>query len=262
MAEPKELHFFSVAENWQRGRRWYEECFTGAGSALARGEVSPSYSQADIFPGVADRIAAMLPEIRLVYVVRHPIERMRSMYLHQLASGRERRPIAQAFEVSQYYLNSSRYAWQLDFYLEHFPTSRVKVVTTDALRDDPTRTLAELHRFIGVDDSTAPSETIERGRTEDKRVPTALKSKVSGWPGYSSLKRLIPSRLSTILRSATTRPVSSSRAELPADVEAELVEQLRPDLERLRSFLGTDFDGWGLLDVATTGQSAGDGTAP
>jgi hypothetical protein len=37
-------------------------------------------------------------------------------------------------------------------------------------------------------------------------------------------------------------------AELPAELEAELVEQLRPDVARLRAFLGSDFDGWGLLN--------------
>ncbi len=53
MAEPKELHFFSVDVNFGRGRAWYEQRFDRAGDAAARGESSPSYSQADIFPRTA-----------------------------------------------------------------------------------------------------------------------------------------------------------------------------------------------------------------
>jgi hypothetical protein len=249
MSEPKELHYFSVAKNWERGRSWYEECFAGAGDSLARGEASPSYSQADVFPGAAGRIAATLPDVRLVYIVRHPIERMRSMYLHLFASGREHRPIADAFRSSAYYLNASRYAWQLDHHLEYLPAERVKVLTTDALRDDPEITLAELYRFIGVDPDVAPTATVRRGKTEDKRVSTPLKARVSSWPGYATVRRLLPGPLRAAVRTATTRPVVPAMAELPADLEAELVERLRPDVARLRTFLGAGFDGWGLLEA-------------
>ena len=111
------------------------------------------------------------------------------MYLHQLASGRERRPIDDAFRASPYYLNTSRYAWQLDHYLEHIPIERVKVLTTDALRDDQATTLAELYEFIGVDPDAAPRGEVRRGRTEDKRVATTLKTSVvttAGLPRRSS----------------------------------------------------------------------------
>ena len=172
MAEPKELHFFSVGNIWQRGQAWYEECFASASDSLARGEASPSYSQADIFRGVAGRIAGMLPDIRIVYIVRHPIERMCSMYLHQLASGREHRAIADAFRDSAYYLNSSRYAWQLDHHLEYIPADRVKVLTTDALRDEPSNDVAELYEFIGVDPAAARhARSTEGDRGEAGRHP-------------------------------------------------------------------------------------------
>jgi Sulfotransferase domain len=251
MAEPKELHFFSVGRNWERGRTWYEERFADADLARARGEASPSYSQADIFPGVAGRIAAMLPDVRIVYLVRHPIERMRSMYLHQLASGRERRPIADAFRSSAYYLNSSRYAWQLEHHLAYHPAERVRVLTTEALRDDPRTTMAELYEFIGVDPGIAPVAEVRRGRTDDKRVATALKAGASRMPGFAAVKRLVPDPLRAAVRTVTTRPVDPAMAELPVDLEAELVDRLWPDVARLRDFLGADFNGWGLLEAPT-----------
>jgi hypothetical protein len=248
MAEPKELHFFSVSTNWARGQRWYEEHFDAAGTAIARGEASPSYSQADIFPGVAGRITAMIPDVRIVYIVRHPIDRMRSMYLHQIANGRETKPIADAFRANEYYLNSSRYAWQLDHYLDRVPVEHIKVLTTDALRDEPDSALADVFGFIGVDPEIIPVAELRRGQTEDKRVAGPLLTRVSHLTGYSTLKRLVPAPLRKAVRGATTRPVVPEMAALTAGLEAELVEQLRPDVARLRTFLGGEFDGWGLLD--------------
>lgn len=248
MAEPKELHFFTLGKNWERGRAWYEDRFAAAGAAIARGEASPSYSQADIFPGVAERIAGMLPDVRLVYIVRHPIERMQSMYLHQLANGRETLSIADAFRAHGYYANSSRYAWQLGHHLEYLPTERVKVVTTEGLRADPWSTLAELFEFIGVDPTLAPDTEVVRGQTEDKRVAVEWKARMARLPGYRTLKRFAPERVRTVLEQATTRPVDQAMAELPSDLETELVEQLRPDVAALRPFLGSEFDGWGLLE--------------
>jgi len=248
MAEPKELHFFVESKNWGRGRAWYEERFADAGEASARGEASPSYSQADIFPGVAARIAAMLPDVRLVYVVRHPIERMRSMYLHQLASGRETAPIAHAFAAHAYYLNASRYAWQLDHHLEYVPRERIKVITTEALRDEPRSTLADVLAFLGVDPDRVPPADARHGQTENKRVSTPAKKRLARLPGYRAVSRLAPPGVRQTVQRATSRPVDRAMAALPAALEAELVEQLRPDLVRLRPFLGARFDGWGLLD--------------
>jgi hypothetical protein len=226
MAEPKELHFFSVSTNWARGQRWYEEHFDAAGTA----------------------IAAMIPDVRIVYIVRHPIDRMRSMYLHQIANGRETKPIADAFRANEYYLNSSRYAWQLDHYLDRVPVEHIKVLTTDALRDEPDSALADVFGFIGVDPEIIPVAELRRGQTEDKRVAGPLLTRVSHLTGYSTLKRLVPAPLRKAVRGATTRPVVPEMAALTAGLEAELVEQLRPDVARLRTFLGGEFDGWGLLD--------------
>jgi hypothetical protein len=236
------------APNWERGPAWYEDRFAGSDGFTARGEASPSYSQADIFPGVAERIASMLPDVRLVYVVRHPIERIRSMYLHQLASGRETRPISVALEGDSYYLNASRYAWQLDQHLEFVSAERVRVVTTDALRDDRQAILAGLFDFIGVDPFTVPIAEIRSGRTDQKRVAVPLKARLGRLPGYGTLRRVAPDPVRRAVERATTRPVSPAMAELPATLEAELIERLRPDLVRLRAFLGPEFDGWGLLE--------------
>jgi hypothetical protein len=88
-----EPNYFIAEQNWPRGRDWYESLFDGADKAAkvgrsaraaAIGECSPSYSWARTFRGVPERMAQVIPQARLIYLVRDPIARMRSMYLHQV----------------------------------------------------------------------------------------------------------------------------------------------------------------------------------
>ena len=85
----EELHYFVEGINWKQGLDWYRARFADAGDAIAVGEKSPTYTMHPEHPGVPERIAALLPEVRLIYVVRHPIERIKSHYVHQFERGQE-----------------------------------------------------------------------------------------------------------------------------------------------------------------------------
>ena len=80
-----EPNFFVAERDWTRGRGWFPFLFEGAGSAAAIGECSPIYTMAPALGGVPERMAELfIPRARLVYVVRDPITRMQSMYMHQV----------------------------------------------------------------------------------------------------------------------------------------------------------------------------------
>ena len=93
MPEPKELSFFTKEFNWHQGRDWYSRFFEQAGNAVAVGEASVHYSDASFFPGVAKRIARVVPTVRLVYLMRDPVERTVSDYYRRSAAEGERRPM-------------------------------------------------------------------------------------------------------------------------------------------------------------------------
>jgi len=90
MANPKELHYFTfrhpqVVGNKGMSQQQYEAHFQGAGNAIARGEISPSYMW---FPGAADRIKAELGILPLLVMLRNPIERVCSGYGRVLKIGK------------------------------------------------------------------------------------------------------------------------------------------------------------------------------
>lgn len=84
MAHSKELKFFASRTRWGFGPGWYAWQCSDADGAVAIGEASPSYTRYPQRRGVPERVAQVLPDARLVYLIRHPIERMRSHYLHRI----------------------------------------------------------------------------------------------------------------------------------------------------------------------------------
>jgi Sulfotransferase domain len=236
MPATKELHFFPADKNWTRGMAWYEAQFAGSESSRVRGEASPSYSQADQFPGVAARVAETLPDVKLVYLVREPVARMQSMYLHQLASGAEARDVEVALRQNPIYLNSSRYAWQLDQYLEYFPRERVHVCTTEQLATDPTAALQGIFRFLDIDDTWTPQRTIAAGRSADHRVRSASFRELTRNRGYRAVVDRLPSAVRNLGRRVVTQPLDPNVATISPALDDELRRQLRPDVDRLRAW--------------------------
>ncbi len=261
MSTPKELNFFTAERNWMRGRRWYEQHFDAAQGALAVGESSPSYALHPVFAGVPQRVATLLPDARLVYVVRHPVERIRSQYLatyylNRPGPGwehdpiqRERRPIEEAlFANPHYYIDSSRYAYQIEQYLEHFTREQLLVVTTEQLRSHRAQTLRRVYEFVGVDpDWQDPSLDTEFNQTAGKRVRRPLARAASRVPGYGGLARLMPEALKQPLRHrVANRRVDVDRSAISQDLRSRLEALLRDDVERLRRYAGDGVDGWGI----------------
>lgn len=211
MADTKELNFFVETRNWGQGLRWYRRHFRPARMEVAIGEASPQYAMAHCFPGVPERIRSVLPDAKVVYLVRDPIERMQSHYLHEVANGKQTRPLAEAMREGFGYIATSRYGFQLDAYLEHFDAARIHVVDATRLRQDREATVRGVLAFVGVD------------------------------PGY------VPANLKRMAHTTDSKGVDTSGAALSAVDRRLLAELFQPEVAALRRWLGPEFDGWGLL---------------
>jgi len=114
MPQLKAPEFFAEASNWHRGVDWYRRQFAGAGAeVLAIGEASNVYTKYPRYMDVPARIAGHIPDARLIYVVRDPVERIRSHYRTRVAEGTESTPFDVAVFENPIYLDYSRYAMQV-----------------------------------------------------------------------------------------------------------------------------------------------------
>jgi hypothetical protein len=190
-----------------------------------------------------------------VYVVRDPIDRIRSHYQTRLTEGTERDPIDRAVRENPIYLDYSRYAMQLDRYLEHFPREQLLVITAEDLRGDRRAAIKQVYGFLEVDPDHVPGD-IDRTFYETRH--RAPRSPVPVWV-RKGLKRHLPAAkrakelennmiraLRSLRRTPEAPPQLPDRLVIPDEVRAELAEALRDDVRRVRPFLGPDFDGWGI----------------
>jgi hypothetical protein len=233
-----EPNFFVTEYNWARGVGWYESLFDGAGGAAAIGECSPSYTMAPVFGGVPERMAQVIPQARLVYVVRDPIARMQSMYMHQVSAGRERRRVETAL-LDDRYLGPSLYGFQLAAFLDHFDRSQLLVIASEVLRDRPREALSQVFDHLAVDPATVDLDERRRDhRSIDKPVPRLHDL---NWLPRRQVKlhpRWRPDRRTGLARLLTTRPARTGDSVISPALRDRLAERLAADLHRFEHLLG------------------------
>ncbi len=248
MSEKKELHFF-CEDQFQQGLDWYERWFDEAGSARAVGEASTSYTMYPLLPGVPERMSEVVPDAKLIYLIREPLARIRSTYVHGLAQDMEDRPINEAVLADPRYLDNTRYAMQIDRYLGHFDREQLLVMKSEDLKREREQTLARILEFIGVDSTKMPDTIAQEANVGTQRQMRSAPLKIAQrLPGYGLLRRFAPESAKDAARRVTLRRVTDvADTELTPETEEKLLEELRPDLVRLREILGPDFDAWGIV---------------
>jgi hypothetical protein len=182
----KEVSFFD--RHWWRGEAWYRGQLPLRTDRKLVGEASPSYV---FHPLAPERVYGLVPDVRLILLVREPAERAYSQYQHEVALGRE--PLSfedaldaesdrlageverlqadpRAFSRSWWdhaYASRGLYADQLERWLEFFPREQILVLTTDELGARPAETYASVLEFIGA----APHELATYPRVFDRDYP-------------------------------------------------------------------------------------------
>jgi hypothetical protein len=248
MSRSKELGLFD-RDDWRDRVEWYERQFPA--TARVRGESSPAYSMHPAVAGVPERMHELLPQARLIYLVRDPVERLLAHYVEWYALGLEARTLGEVIrdveDPGNAYVAASRYAAQLDQYHRWFASSRVLVIDQHELLERRAATMARAFEFLDVNPGFSSPEftrvlNVREGKWRLNRV---------GWwvvrRGAANLIRRVE-RLPGPLRAGGLRIVARrvEPPELDPDARAALAETLRPDAERLRRITGERFASWSV----------------
>lgn len=246
MSKEKELEFFIEERNWPKGLSWYSSNFKG--QAKIYGESSPNYTNYPRFPGVPARMHIIVPEGKLIYIVRDPVERMVSSYIQNYSDDRENRPIEEALGSlnNNPYLNRSLYYMQLKQYQAYFPASQILVITTEDLQNHRRTTLRKVFEFLEVNaDFYCPWYKVRRHSTTRKRRKTGIGMRLAQTAPMKLLKCL-PLRLRWPVEDLIYLPFSQKieRPVINENLRQELIGYLRDDINRLREFTGYNFEKW------------------
>jgi hypothetical protein len=176
-ATTKEIHYFS--QYFNKGLDWYLQHFPEREAGKLSGEASPFYL---FHPHAAARIASQLPEVKILILLRNPVERAISHYHQQFRRHHETLAMMEAFQAEHQriarawqrlldgkqasgvkvqqcsYLKRGEYLEQLLRYEQHFPPPQICLLESREFFETPQQSLGKAFEFLGVDPAFQPAD--------------------------------------------------------------------------------------------------------
>jgi hypothetical protein len=257
----KELHYFSfhfmeqllagpgdrnILTTSCRTFEDYLAYFAPARGELALGDISPSYFY---FTDVCKEMHERLGNPRIIVMLRDPVQKAFSQYMHLIRDSRETLDfnsalaaepsrIAQGYSAMWRYAESSLFTRRTRRFLQEFGRERVKVVLFDDLVHAPSETLADIFRFLGVDASVRVSHesTYNRSGVPRSRWMANIISK----PNLvtSMARKVLPLALTGRVKDMLQRANTGAKLDLDARARRTLEAYFDADLDELEELLG------------------------
>ncbi|MGF1528639.1 MAG: sulfotransferase domain-containing protein [Candidatus Competibacterales bacterium] len=266
----KELPFFVrddlLAQGWEAVAARH---FAGAKDHQRWGTASPQY-MGD--PRAPARIAAAFPEVKLIALLRNPIQRTYSHYQMSCRRGLESRPFARVVEealdpaalaaarrapapdyaagylakdpaVNRFYVVWSEYGRILDHFAQHFAPTQFHLVYTEALQQQPREVLRGILAFLDVDAEFVPPNlgTVYHRGGGRPWVPQALRRRIMALGPVRALWSRVPGdqqgRLRRWYERLNVRPKAAEPGPGPLERQ-RLAEHFRADVAALVTRVG------------------------
>jgi hypothetical protein len=273
MPEHKEPHFFAYegetltfrgpGDDWLNEAavtttEEYQSLFEEAPEDAVTGESSAMYLYEE---EVSERIDSYCPDSQLIAVLRDPVERAYSSYMHLRRDGREpigsfeeavaaeERRIEQGWAPLWHYTRMSEYADQVQRFQLFEERDQLHVFLFEDLVENTDRVVQEIFRLIGVDETFDPD-------TEVKYNPSGIATSQAVHDFISqphSLKEWIKPLIPTSIRSKIARSLKrlnlKSKPELSPRVRRKLISHFRSDIFELQDNIQRDLSGWLRVDT-------------
>lgn len=241
MCTPKEPNFFSDADQYAKGMAWYSGLFATAPEGSLMGEASTHYTKLPTHPKAVERLKKYLPNARFVYVMRHPMDRLVSHYMHEWSTGVYHCGIEEAINKYPELIAYGRYAMQLEPYFEAFGRDAVLPVFFDRLIREPQSELERICRFIGYQGQPVWVKDIKADNVSSERIRKfpLYELLVDSGPATWLRRHLIPQGL----RDAVKMRLRMQKLPVLGEADrARLEAEFDCDLAQLGTWLGTRLD--------------------
>jgi hypothetical protein len=241
----KETRFFDV--HFERGLQWYRRRFPSVRRG-PMGEVAPTY-----FASAEARrnILATIPQVKIIFIFRHPVERALSLYRMKRAYGRLRVSLEEALQKDPEIISSGLYWSQLAEWRQLFPEQQLLVMTYDDLIAAPQAFVDQVTSFIGMPAirlEAAQSQRVyssERMTLPRSYMATRVATAVADWCKGRGMDKVVAS----VRQSSLLNMFIGGGDPLPDANQAavhKLSEIFRPEVEQLEAMLGRGLESWKL----------------
>jgi hypothetical protein len=235
-SDPKEPRFFSDDNLFEKGWAWYESCFFHDPSAQHAGEGSVHYSMCTLFPNASHRIASALPDVKIIYIVRHPLKRIISHWkMYDRSADPKFKGLNEDVLNPDYrpnLIDASKYSLQLSVYQNYFPEDQIKVLFFEEFISDQASVINQCWDFIGVsklEQNRISFEHKNRGDSVSLAKPGLNKMKTI--PIIREINKSMPSNLKSRVRKRMSF-LYHTRGSQPIwqpDVKKRVLDEIQED---------------------------------
>jgi hypothetical protein len=264
MGRHKEPDFFTAVEGvgaepdgirsrnsgrYTRGLAWYEDHFSACVHELRRGEASTTYLTQPDSPSL---IRKHIPDVQLMFIFRHPADRLYSHYCWEHSRGWPIAPFNTFFEeqdlLYQMFHFISSYDRHLNRYLQHFSRDQITVLISEELHATPNLVLAQAFRFLDVEPFEILNEAV--WHSNPSRLPRSLWiSRLTRRLAKAVGNSHIPYRFRKLFAGSFTRVKKLNRRSdryppFPEKARAILATEFAETIQSVEDILGRPIPSW------------------
>jgi len=264
VSQPKEPGYFSRDERFARGEKWYLDHFAHARGGQLLCDASTCYSRSQRYPMAASRLFNYAPDAKLIYILRNPVERAYSHYVHEmevrLTQGLPPVALREFLESDSECVSASRYCREMEHLCRWFDRSQVLCLRFEDLSRTPEVVARQVASFAGLEsdfDWGHIGSVNTKGTNVRYHEVERLSHRLRGLTAVRSLKAVLPASARRRVKAALEAALfwggaGSARAErflgalepLSLETESWLHEQLDQDTQRLGRVLQWDVSDW------------------
>lgn len=241
MSDPKEIHYYADGIYDLKDKGWYTSFFET--DKKIAGTTPQSYTKCHnkYYKNIPQRIFKDTPDVKLIYIVRDPIERYASHILESYHC--DNAADVKYSKESGNYIKTSMYAMQLKAYLEYFSLDQIHILSLEDLQKDKLGELNKIFKFLNI--STLEDKSIFDFKTntaEMKGVPAVIKRKFF----IRVVSKFFPDLAEQLARSLTDKFYTKLlKKPILSESEVEQIrDQLKTDIEEFRLITGKAFNQW------------------
>ena len=218
------------------------------------GEASTMYLY---LKGSCDRIHHHVPTVKLIAILRHPVDRAYSHYVHMRRDGREwesdfeqalgleAERIENNWSPALHYRQVGLYSKQLQPYLQTFDSQQIKVYLYDDLVNEPEKVYRDIFNFIGVEQHIKLDTSARYNTTSAIRKNKILHDFLINPSGLkSALRKVIPAHVRKPLSAKVYRKNATAVQPLSDDLRDKLTVSFESEILRLQDLIDRDLSHW------------------
>lgn len=248
-SQPKELNFFS--RNFGKGVDWYHSHFNQKRANTLLGEISPSYFTCE---ESVIRAKKYNPNLKIIVVLRDPIERAYSNHLHMIRTNDypyEDLSFEAGLKMDARYIDQSRYGKHLSKWFHSFSRQAILVLMQEEIKKNPIREAQKLYDFLEIDPNHKSLFLNKKANVsysfKNKKLSQLIKGGISFLNGCGLnviVRKLRQSHFYLWLREKNRVHLKEIVPPIKSETQSNLVIELSQDLEELVKLLNVDTLPW------------------